>query len=66
MGWQVTLEQAEVRLEEVREARHDPERAHSLEDKLYEEVLEHHAALGCPIAATALMTRDIGFARWCA
>ena len=57
------------RLKEIRELAGDDERAHSLEDELYE-VLLQHCAIHCkqcgPLAIEALKSQEIKFERWCA
>ncbi len=62
----MTLEEVEQRVQRIRDAAPDDERAHALEDALYIEIVRHHAANGCPLAREALKTADIKFARWCA
>lgn len=69
-------EQCRIALGEVRERvaaieadRYDDETAHGREDSLWESVLQHIAdggPDGQALAAEALKTRDIDFARWCA
>jgi len=47
----------------------DDERAHSMEDSLYEDVLRYMATLNheCSrLAVAALKTKEIDFERWCA
>lgn len=55
-----------VRIEHAGITNHDDERAHGLEDTLYQRVLEHHAANGCELSKAALKTKTLDFARWCA
>ncbi len=44
----------------------DDERAHILEDDMYQEILEWHARNGCMVSKEALKSKSIDFARWCA
>jgi hypothetical protein len=62
----MNLDEVEAAVQHIEAIKDDDEMAHSAEDDLYEQVLRHHAALGCPLAAAALKTRKIRFARWCA
>lgn len=60
----------EERLHKIREAMEDDERAHSLEDDLYLEVLKAIASGMCDdpraCAAKAIETQVLAFGRWCA
>lgn len=65
----LTAETIARRLAEIHEVRGDDEAAHGLADDLHQEVLAAIAA-GAPdagvLAAAALRTETLGFARWCA
>jgi hypothetical protein len=65
----ITLESVRRRLKEIRAAAGDDERAHSMEDALYRDVLQAIAKGhidGSRLARLALNARRINFARWCA
>lgn len=65
----MTPKEAEARVKEIYETRVDDEMAHSAEDALRREVLEHIANGGRNarrLAEIALRTEEINFARWCA
>jgi len=67
----MTLTEIESRVQAIRDMACDFERAHSLEDKLWADVLEaiSNEECECPkaeAAAMALTTRQIEFERWCA
>lgn len=66
----LTVKTIENRVEQVRALAHDPERAHSEEDRLHVDVLHAIATRQCrnsaACARAVLKTRDISFARWCA
>lgn len=60
----MTVKEVKARIEEIIKVSEDDERAHGLEDQLWEQVLEELSATN-PIAEEALKTRRISFARWC-
>lgn len=68
----LTLEKVRDRVAAIFEARHDDEKAHSLEDDLYRDVLMAVARgqyRGCKaedLAFEALKTQGLSFERWCA
>jgi hypothetical protein len=62
----MSIEQARSRVEAIRFVAHDDERAHSMEDELRRDVLKQLADEGSVLAAVALMTDGIDFARHCA
>lgn len=65
----MTVKEAQRRLEAVREVVGDDEKAHSREDELHRDVLQHIALggrNGAALARIALQTRELDFARWCA
>ena len=63
----MTVTEVKERVEAIRlAARTDDEAAHASEDTLHQDVLRHFAGLGHELAAEALKTNDIEFARWCA
>lgn len=66
----MTLHDVEVALESIRRIADDDEAAHGLEDDLYTHVLEaiRDGVAEDPVmmAALALTSKDIHFARWCA
>lgn len=67
----ITAEWVRERVEHIRSIAHDDERAHGNEDGLARTVLRHIAddstdPWAAEIAAAALETDDIDFARWCA
>jgi hypothetical protein len=63
-------EEVRERVEAIRAARGDDERAHMLEDALYSDILAAIASGGCTrpeeCCTEALKTQEIEFARWCA
>ncbi|MFI2078531.1 hypothetical protein [Streptomyces triculaminicus] len=65
----LTVEDVARRLAEIAHQQHDDEAAHGLEDQLYADVLLAIAA-GAPnaeiLAAAALRSKTLDFARWCA
>jgi len=65
----MTVEEVRIIIEAIKAHAGDDEVQHSGEDALHQEVLEAIAS-GAPnaveLAAEALKTRDISFARWCA
>lgn len=65
----MTLDEVLQRVAHIESINADDEAAHSEEDQLHQAVLQA-IALGSPypqeLAALALKTRDIEFARWCA
>lgn len=66
----MTPEQVKARVEAIRAMADDDEMAHSAEDGLRDDVLryiaEHSPIDAAQLAAIALETDDIEFARWCA
>lgn len=63
----MTVEEVRARIAEIQECSHDPEMAHSLEDKLYVDVLKAISdGADRAIAVQALATQSLDFARWCA
>lgn len=67
----MTVKEIEQTVEEIRSIAGDDEAAHSAEDALWEKVLEaiatgQHNFTADSLAAAALKTRAINFARWCA
>jgi hypothetical protein len=62
----MTAEEVRDRVEKIRAIADDDEAAHHQEDQLHQDVLTHLAAQGHNIAAEALRTIAIDFARWCA
>lgn len=66
----MTIEEVEAEVERIRAMRGDDESAHSAEDRLWENVLRTIASgygdKPSSLAAAALKTADIDFARWCA
>jgi hypothetical protein len=61
---------AKLRVDAIRKVAADDEMAHSMEDKLYADVLQAiadgTAVAGSECARIVLTTRDISFTRWCA
>jgi hypothetical protein len=55
-----------ARIKDIESFANDPEKAHSLEDDLYIDVLMHLASKGCKLSHEALMSRRIDFPRWTA
>jgi hypothetical protein len=62
----MTEQDTRNRVTEIEDNKHDDEAAHSLEDKLYLDVLRQLAEQGNTLAAEAIKASDIEFARWCA
>lgn len=65
----MTLDEARAWVEKIRGLADDDEAAHAEEDELHQAVLDHVARGGenaQGLAAIALSTRAIAFARWCA
>ena len=67
----MTLDEVRTRVDEIRAVASDDESAHSKEDDLYEDVLRAVMEDDCEpsasdLAATALTTKAINFARWTA
>jgi len=65
----VTVKELRRRVKAIRAARHDDEHAHGLEDALRRDVLKaiaDGAKNASALAAEALKTSEIGFARWTA
>lgn len=61
------IEEARLRIEEIRREAGDDERAHALEDALYKDVLKaiaQGARNGRQLAAEVLTTDQIKFGRW--
>jgi hypothetical protein len=63
---EVTVETVRADLRRIESLTGDEERAHVAENDLWECVLEELARQGNELAAAALKSRDIKFARWCA
>lgn len=66
----MTLDEVKTRVESIRRRRGDDEGAHGMEDDLYCDVLQAiadgtHEDDPSVLAAEALKTRKIDFARWC-
>jgi len=67
----MTTQELKVRIDEIKEVSHigDHEKAHSLEDELYRDVLVA-ICKGTPnykqLALMALQTQKLDFSRWCA
>lgn len=66
----MTRDEALERVEAIRAVAHDDEQAHGMEDSLRGDVLAAIVLGECDdpalLAAAALQTDDIEFARWCA
>jgi hypothetical protein len=68
----LTLAEAKARVEEIRSAARDDERAHELEDALRRDALKIIArgdltpADAAKLARVALSTEALKFSRWCA
>lgn len=62
----MTLDDVKARVSEIAAVITDDEQAHGREDELYLALLRHYAANGCPLAAEAIKTQALDFARWCA
>lgn len=66
----MTLEEITQKIQQIEDAKHDDETAHSLEDDLHQAVLKSIANKTCPTPRTAawlaLTTLKIDFERWCA
>jgi len=62
----MTVTEVKERVEAIRRAASDDEKAHGMEDQLHQDVLQHFAELGHEVAAVALETVDMDFSRWCA
>lgn len=65
----LTVEDVRDAVAAIRHGREDDESAHSMEDSLHLAVLRHIAAGGpnaAELAAEAIKTFDLDFARWCA
>lgn len=63
------LEQVKKRIQDIKDCSEDFEGAHSMEDSLHQDVLEHIANGGDnaqELALEALKTTQIQFARYCA
>ena len=67
---EVFIELLEQGVAEVRGQSHDPEAAHSMEDRLHRDALEHIMVYAPwpwnEVAKTALKTVGLDFERWCA
>ena len=65
----LTIIDVEKKIQEIKDAEYDDEKAHVLEDQLYKAVLEA-VVEGDPdakiMAEMALTTQDVDFSRWCA
>lgn len=66
----MTVDEVEAEVARIRELRWDDEAAHSAEDNLWEKVLRLIASgetdTPAELAAAALKTQTVDFARWCA
>lgn len=66
----MTVDEVEAEVARIREMRLDDEAAHSAEDRLWENVLRTIASgygdKPSSLAAAALKTIEVDFARWCA
>lgn len=72
----MTLEEIEIKLQEIKDVSGDDEKAHSLADKLYFDFVKYIAeeTRNIPIGKTTLSSlakrvlkvEDIDFKRWCA
>ena len=65
----VTVEEVLAAVAAIRESQNDPEKAHSLEDKLHHAVLRSIAtdpSNASALAQAALTTEALDFERWCA
>lgn len=65
----MTIEEIRVRVEGIRKSTYDDEACHSSEDALWRDVLEaiaSGASNAQELAAEAIKTQEIDFARWCA
>ena len=66
----INIEEIKQSVQDIYEMREDDESAHSMEDSLYQEFINHivetdNGALG-DMAREVLKTREIEFKRWCA
>ena len=68
----MTLEEIHAALDKIEEVKNDDERAHELEDQLYEDFINHVSISGgtdhqlAEKASLVLESRMIPFERWCA
>lgn len=65
----MTKEDVIAKVAEIKSFPHDPESAHSYEDDLWYQVLQHiaeGATNAQELAAEAIKSYDIDFPRWCA
>ncbi len=65
----LTVKEVNARVAEIAAKKHDPERAHAMEDRLYTSVLSAISAgadNAAELAAASLKASKIDFARWCA
>jgi phosphosulfolactate phosphohydrolase-like enzyme len=62
----MTVEEVKARVADIAECTDDGEKAHSLEDNLYAEVLMHLAEQGNELAREAIKALELDFSRWCA
>jgi hypothetical protein len=60
----MTIEQVRARIAIIDASSDDAEAAHALEERLWRDVLRYLAGSGNELAAEALKTRRIEFARW--
>ena len=66
----MTLNKIEKVVKDIDDIRDDPESAHSAEDQLHVDFIEHIAVYGPKslkkMAKEVLKTKEISFPRWCA
>ena len=66
----MTIKEVQERIAEISNASDDDERAHSMEDDLYQDLLEAiesgEAEAPQEMCRLALTTKGMDFARWCA
>ena len=62
----MTIEEVRETLRQIDAAKSDDEKAHSMRDDLWQDVLEALADEGSELAREALKSEDIRFCRWCA
>jgi len=64
------LKEIKLRVKDIEKEKYDDETAHSLEDQLYQDFVDHIAKTGNDeqkkMARAILQTNKIDFARWCA
>ena len=64
----MTIKEVKIRYNKIKSIMYDDEAAHSAEDNLYMDVLQHIANGGSDaveIAKIALETKNLDFSRWC-